>query len=89
MMYELISGALMMACLVVGIFFNQFWRKTHDRLFLIFAWAFWMLSMERMVLGYIGSHNEPSPLIYLIRLSAFLLIVIAIVNKNRESGNTK
>lgn len=75
----------MMACFMTGVFFLKFWQKSHDRLFLMFACAFWMLSLERLVLGYLGNAQEISPTIYLIRLSAFILILIAIINKNRES----
>ena len=73
----------MMACLVTGLFFMRFWTKTHDRLFLIFASAFFMLSIERLVLGYLGTTNEPSTKIYFLRLAAFILIIIGIVDKNR------
>jgi hypothetical protein len=86
--YAMLSGALMMACLVAGFFFMRFWKKTHDRLFLIFGCAFFMLSLERVVLGIIGTRWEPNPAIYLIRLSAFILIVIAIVDKNREKSES-
>jgi uncharacterized membrane protein len=84
-MYELISGAIMMACFVSGIFFIKFWKKTQDKLFLMFAAAFWILSLERLVLGYLGTQQELGPKIYLIRLTAFVLILVAIVQKNRES----
>lgn len=84
MVYEIISGALMMSCLVAGLFFIRFWQKTYDRLFLMFACSFFILSLERLVLGYLGTRNEPNPEIYYIRLSAFILILVAIVDKNRK-----
>lgn len=84
-MYEILSGAIMMACLITGIFFFRFWKKTQDKLFLTFAWAFWILTLERLVLGYIGTQHELGPKVYLIRLCAFILILIAIVQKNREN----
>lgn len=85
MMYHFISGAIMMACLVAGFFFFRFWKKTSDSLFKMFASAFWLLAVERMVLSYLGANNEPRAEIYLIRLSAFLLILIAIIRKNRNA----
>lgn len=84
MVYEVLSGALMLACFVAGLFFYKFWMKSHDRLFMFFSFAFFLLSLERLVLGYLGTNNEPSPFIYLIRLGAFLLIIFAIYNKNKE-----
>ena len=85
MTYQFMSGALMMSCLVTGLFFVRFWLKSYDRLFLIFSFSFFLLSLERLVLGYIGTRNEPSPAIYIIRLSAFILILIAVVDKNRST----
>lgn len=89
MMYEVFSGALMITCFVAGLFFLKFWKKTHDRLFILFSFSFFLLSFERLVLGYLGSKHEPSPLVYLIRLGAFILIIFAIVNKNKESNTSE
>lgn len=88
-MYEILSGAIMMACLTAGFFFFRFWKKTSDVLFLMFAAAFWILALERLILGFLGNQNEPNPEIYTIRLSAFVLILLAIVQKNHESSEPK
>lgn len=85
MPYEFLSGTLMMSCLVAGLFFLKFWRKTYDKLFLYFACSFFLMSFERILLGYLGVAQEPSPLIYCIRLGAFSLIIYAIYCKNRDS----
>lgn len=85
-MYELLSGALMMACLVAAFFFLEFWRRSRDKLFLMFSVAFFILSLERLVLGSLGTSHEPRPTIYLIRLTAFVIILIAIIHKNREKS---
>ena len=84
-MYQFVSGAIMVCCLVAGFFFLRFYKKTSDPLFSMFALAFWVLALERLVLGTIGTSDEPRPEIYLIRLSAFLLILIAIIRKNRNA----
>lgn len=83
-MYELLSGALMLSCFVASLFFYKFWKKTHDKLFIMFSAAFAMLSFERFVLGYLGT-REVFTSVYLIRLCAFILILMAIIHKNRES----
>lgn len=85
MLYEVFSGALMICCLTAGFFFLKFWKKTHDKLFMLFGLSFFLLSFERLVLGYIGANNEPSSSVYLIRLTAFLLIIYAIIDKNKAS----
>ena len=38
-------GMLVALCGVVGAFFMKFFRRTHDRLFLSFAIAFWILGL--------------------------------------------
>ena len=82
-MYQFLSGAIMLGCWACGLFFLRFWRKTKDRLFAIFGLAFWILGLERFILVAIGYAEEPHPLIYTIRLVAFLLILYAIIDKNR------
>lgn len=73
----------MMACWVVGLFFLRFWKKTQDRLFAIFAVAFWMLAIERIVLAAMNETSESRGYIYIIRFFAFILILWAIADKNR------
>lgn len=82
-MYQLISGGIMVACWVLSFFFVCFWRKTQERLFVIFSLAFAIMGFERFLLGFALGPYEASPAFYLIRLSAFLLILIAIADKNR------
>jgi hypothetical protein len=78
-------GAVVMACLAAGLFFLRFWRKTRDRLFLIFAVAFWLLAVQRLALVFSRNMVEDDTGLYLVRLFAFLLILGAIVDKNRSS----
>jgi hypothetical protein len=83
-MKDFISGAIMMASAVAGLFFLRFWRKTRDRLFLIFALAFWILALNRVPLLFV-TEDETRTYFYVVRLAAFLLILGAIVDKNRKS----
>ncbi len=85
---QFLSGAIMMACWVAGLFFFRFWKKTADRLFAIFAVAFWMLAVERLTLVMIREVDEVRGYVYVIRLFAFLLILWAIVDKNRPRRPT-
>ena len=81
----LISGAILMGYAVVGLFFLRFWRETRDRLFLVFAGAFWLLGVQRLALALGGNMVEDDTGLYLVRLFAFLLILGAIVDRNRSS----
>lgn len=83
---QLVSGAILMGYLVAGFFFLRFWRDTRDRLFLIFAVAFGILGAQRVALVLSQEMGETRTGLYLIRLLAFLLILGAIVDKNRGGG---
>ena len=81
----LISGAIVRGSGVAGLFFLRFWRETRDRLFLILAGAFWLLGLQRLALSFSRNMVEDDTTLYLVRLFAFLLILGAIVDKNRSS----
>ena len=73
-----------MACLTIALFFLRFWRQTGDRLFVVFAGAFALLMVERLMLATASSSHELVPFIYVVRLLAFALIMGAVVDKNRR-----
>jgi hypothetical protein len=83
---QFLSGALVLAYWAIGMFFMRFWKKTLDHFFAVFAWAFWVLAIERVILLIVNPENEFRPYVYLVRLIAFLLIIGAIIVKNRASG---
>jgi hypothetical protein len=85
-MFEYLSGAITMGFLVAGLFFLRFWVKTRDRLFLVFAVAFWLLALNQGIIGLGGIAREELSWVYLLRLAAFSLIIVAIVRKNIGSG---
>lgn len=78
----MLLGAIAMASVIAGLFFLRFWRDTRDRLFLFFSVSFLMEGINRWALGLSGDPNEGRPLFYIIRFLSFLLIIIAIVQKN-------
>lgn len=80
--YEFINGAMTVGYIVLGLFFWKFWRRTHDSLFIIFAWAFWLMAANSIAVSAFGSYDLDVGWTYLLRLFAFVLIIIAIVNKN-------
>ncbi len=80
---HLASGAIVMGYFVAGLFFLQYWRDTRDRLFLVFAVAFWMLGVQRTLINLIDVAAEDQAEFYLLRLAAFVLIIWAVVDKNR------
>ena len=86
-MPQFLLGAVAMASLVAAAFFWRFWRQTHDRFFMLFAAAFLLEAINRTTLAAIGSvTEEQEPLFYLVRLFSFVLILVAIVDKNLRGG---
>jgi uncharacterized membrane protein len=81
---QLTSGALLMGYAVAGLFFLRFWTETRDRLFGIFGIAFLVLSVQRLALAVIPAAQQDPVLIYSVRLLAFVLILFAILDKNRS-----
>ena len=83
------SGFIVMGYLVAGLFFLRFWRDTRDRLFALFAVAFWLFGMQRLLLALIDVEAEHEALFYLLRLVGFLLIIWGVVDKNRARAGTR
>lgn len=69
-----------MGFLVAAGFFLRFWRESRERLFLLFAGAFCLLGVNRIVTVLLQQEESLVP--YVVRLLAFLLILLAILDKN-------
>ena len=81
-----VQGATTMGCAVVGLIFLRFWRQSLDRLFLLFALAFLILACDYALLGLVSLADEWRVYVFGLRLIAFGLIALAIVDKNVRSG---
>lgn len=79
---EFFSGFLAASFLVCALFFLRFWRRTSDGLFLAFALAFLLLSVQQVLSVFLGLPEEERGWIYVLRMIAFLAIIIAVVRKN-------
>ncbi len=86
MNHDILSGVVVALWTVAGAVFLRFWRESHDRLFGFFATAFFLLAANYLVLEVNPRGSEIRPYLFLIRLAAFVVIIIGIVDKNRKSG---
>lgn len=86
-MNQLLLGAIAMASLVAAVFFLRFWKHTRDRFFLFFAAAFGLEGVNRVLLGLDLGSSEHQPIYYSIRLISYILILVAIVDKNRARSS--
>lgn len=89
-MSQVLSGIIIAGYAAAGLFFLRFWRDTRDRLFAIFATSFWLLCAQRVLLviepG--NASGENTAYLYLVRLLAFVLLLVGIVDKNRSRDHS-
>jgi len=78
-----LSGAIFMASLVIALFFLRYWRHSRDKLFIYFALAFVLEGIHRLLQAW-PTDTPDQPQYYLIRLLEYMLILAAIVQKNRR-----
>jgi hypothetical protein len=83
---SLIHGALAALSLVAALFFARMWRRARDRFYLFFAIAFAIFAVHWIVIS--GHANEHTVGPYITRLIAFVLIIVAIVDKNRRAARS-
>jgi hypothetical protein len=81
-MIEFLAGAVTLAYIIASLHFVQFWRRTSDRLFLNFALAFALLAVNQLLVFALGVGDERGNYAYILRVLGFVLILIAIVDKN-------
>jgi hypothetical protein len=83
-MNEFLLGALAMGFFAVALFFRRFWRRTRDRFFALFSLAFLTMSVNQFLLAVVGEDSEFKSWLYVVRLVAFMIILVAIAHKNRD-----
>jgi hypothetical protein len=87
MLHSFLAGCVFMCDAVISLLFTRFYRRTRDRLFIIFALAFAIMGINNILLVFLNPRAETvgNPYLYSIRLLAFLCILVAILDKNRKS----
>jgi hypothetical protein len=78
----MLPDAISMASLIAGLFFLRFWKDTADRFF--FSFLLLIEGVNRAALGFSDDPNESRPFFYFVRFLSFLLILIAIIQKNEQ-----
>lgn len=87
MIAAFVSGLITMGFLVAALVFLRFWRRTRDSLFRTFAGAFALLAINQALSQMVAFGREETGWVWLLRLAAFLLIIVAIVKKNTRSAD--
>jgi hypothetical protein len=81
-----IAGALAAGFAVAALFFLRFWVRTRDLLFAAFAVAFLLMAANQAVAGLAQTSRGEDPRAYLLRLAAFVVIIVAVIAKNSKDG---
>jgi hypothetical protein len=87
-MKEFLWGMLAMASAIASLLFLRYGRVTRDRLFLYFSAAFLAMTLNWIGIAVIEPNTEHRYLAYCLRLLAFVLILIGIVDKNLRASRT-
>lgn len=82
-----ISGGVAVAFFMIGVSFFRFWQSSRIQLFRLFSIAFFLLTIERVVLLLVRTDDESAFYIYMIRLAAFCVIIAGIIVQNRKGGS--
>jgi hypothetical protein len=82
-MNQYLWGVLTALSATVALFFLKFARDAKDRLFAFFSAAFAVLALDWFLLVSLDIRDDSRHVLYLLRLLSFLLIIAAIIDKNR------
>jgi hypothetical protein len=76
------GGAIVFGYWLIALFFLKFWKRTRDAFFGYFAIAFFLLGVGRIIEAVVRTRHAETPVVYLFRLLAFLIIIFGIIQKN-------
>jgi hypothetical protein len=88
-MKEFLWGMLTLASATASLLFLRYARITRDRLFHYFSAAFLVMAFNWLGLALIEPNTEHRYLAYFLRLIAFVLILIGIVDKNIRAARSR
>jgi peptidoglycan/LPS O-acetylase OafA/YrhL len=81
---DFLGGAIVMGFSIAALLFLKFWRRTREGIFLAFAASFLLLALTQALLTLGAIYTEERSWLYLLRLAAFLLILVALWWQNRR-----
>ena len=84
-----LAGAVTMGFLVAGAFFFRFWLRTRETLFAMFGISFVLLAANQIVVHQAGLPEQELFWAYVLRVLAYLLLIVAIAAKNLEQSRSK
>lgn len=83
-MNEMLMDATASLSVVISLFFLRFWKNTHDRFFLFLSASFALQAGDRLLQQNTWGWPEEIPAQYALRILAYTLILMAVLDKNRN-----
>jgi hypothetical protein len=80
----LLNAVAATSSIIAGAIFMRVWRRTVSRLLGWFALAFSLFALNYFLLALFDTADERRVYLFLPRLAGFLIILIAIVDHNRQ-----
>ena len=80
-----ILGFVATTSLVASMFFLRFWHRTRDFLFIAFSIAFFFQGVTSTASVFLSQPNGVRTWLYIGQLCTYLLILAAILRKNRRA----
>ena len=77
-----LSGATAAGFVLASVFFLRFWGRTQDGLFAAFSAAFLLFAANQTMITLGGVPSEYQSWVYLLKLAAFALLILAIISQN-------
>jgi len=85
-MQPFLAGMTTMGFLIIGLMFVRYRCRSHEGIFGWFAIAFFLLALNQGLPNFLNFAREEQSLVFLPRLLAFAVIIVAIVRKNCEKN---
>lgn len=80
------QGAITMGYLVVAFFFISFWRETRDRMFIMFAAGFAILTLHRSFFALTFDAAHWTDFTFALRLIGYLCILAGILDRRARTA---
>jgi hypothetical protein len=81
-----VIGFVATSSLVAAMFFFRFWQRTRDFLFIAFSIAFFFQALTSAASVFLNHPNGVRAWLYVGQLCTYVLILAAILRKNRRAG---
>jgi len=86
-MLDFLSKMTAAEFLIAALFFFRFWNRTKDSLFTNFGIAFVLFAISQAISLALDMPHDDKTWVYLLRLTAVILLLVAIVRKNLRPQN--